>query len=262
MAAQNPTTPPIQLTTTAKGNAAVLASELHARLGVKTPLRTWFPRMVKHGFEEGPDFYRLNKNVRSANGMEKEKFDWIMTLDMGKEVALLSNTDAGKAIRRYLIQQDQKVQTGALLSHSQLAVLMDLVSVAGFASMRHQCERMHYDRWGQTATWWTHRAKVLGYSPATLKTQMRAIGRKYKNQEQALATLEPNELVRVAVVDLFIGLGKSTEYALNMGEAAKLFAQRMPPLFDNDRAGGFDFKTPEQKRLLSTIGSPALLAKF
>lgn len=258
--------PPINIATTQRGNPAVLASELHQKLMVKTPLRKWFPEMMKYGFEEGRDFYRADIFVQSANGMTKQKRDWVLSLDTAKGIAMIQRTTAGKAIRDYLIEQDKRVQSGALLSHEQVAALMDLVSVMGFSSVRDHCERLHYHYVGIRASWWAYRAKLLGYSAATLKAECEAIGKKYKSQKRALAHLDPSALVRAAVIDLFIALGKPAEYAKNLGDAAKMFAQKMPPLFDNDRAGGFDFMTQEQKQIIQVVSNPhngaPLLAKF
>ncbi len=252
----------IQIHKTQRGNDAVLASELHRQLGVKTPLRNWMPRMIEYGFEDSKDFYRLSKNVRSANGMLKQNFDWVLTIHTAKEIAMIQRTPQGKAIRNYLIQLENKVSDGQLLTPEQSAALLDLVSVMGFASVRKYCERMHFDKWEQPSTWWQHRAKILGYSARELKTKCEAIGKRYKNRQQALIHIDPLELIKVAVIDLFIGLGKSETYAQNIGHAAKLFAQKIPPVFDNDLNGGFDFKTQQQKHIISNIQSPALLEKF
>jgi hypothetical protein len=154
------------------------------------------------------------------------------------------------------------VQSGVYLAAEQSTALLDLVGVMGFTSVRDRCEKLHFDFLGQPTSWWEHRAKVLGYSVSDLKAACIAAGKRYKNRKQVLVLLDPCELIRTAVIDLFISLGKPTEYAQNMGHTAKLFARKVPPVFDNDKDGGFDFKTPEQKQLIAIIGSPGLLEKF
>lgn len=258
----NTTTAPINTITTARNNTAVLASELHRRLGIKTPLRKWMPRMLVYGFEENRDFYQKAKNVRLAHGGSNVVFDWVLTLDTAKEIAMLQRSETGKAIRNYLLQLDRRTQDGEMLNREQIAALIDLVAVLGFSSARKKCELMHYREWEQTSTWWAHRAKVLGYSVADLKTKLEAIGKKYRNPSQALVHLNPPELIRMAVIDLFIGLGKSEVFARNVGDAAKMFAERMPPVFDNDIDGGFDFKTPKQKQLIADIEKGRLMTLF
>ena len=45
----------IKITTNEVGEPTVLGRELHEFLGVETPYRKWFPRMVEYGFTEGKD---------------------------------------------------------------------------------------------------------------------------------------------------------------------------------------------------------------
>lgn len=258
----NTTQQPIEVIKTKRGNDAILASELHKQLQIKTPLSKWMPRMLQYGFEDGKDFYQMDKIVRLAQGGTNERHDWVLSIDTAKEIAMIQRTDTGKAIRNYLLKLQNKVQDGELLSPEACAALIDLVGCLGFKSARRTCEALHFNAWEQPSTWWAHRAKVLGYSVADLRGQMQAIGKRYKNRETALMSLDKNELIRVAVVDLFIGLGKNEAYAKNMGAAAKLFAEKLPPVFDNDTPGAIDFRTPEQMRIISKLRSPALLEKF
>jgi phage anti-repressor protein len=248
----------IEIYTTQKGNPAILASELRTRLGIKTRLSVWLPRMIEYGFEEQKDYYQVYKNVPLVQGGSKQQFDWILTLDMAKEICMIQRNPAGKAIRNYLLTLDKKVHSGELLTPEQTAVLLDLIQVMGFASVRKTCERLHARRWDQPSTWWQHRAKLLGYSVSDLKNACQSVGIRYKSQQQAQIQLDRYELIRVAVIDLFVALGKSDAYAQNMGHAAKVFAQKVPPVFDNDRPGEIDFKTPEQRHLIEGLIGPTV----
>lgn len=78
----------------------VSGRELHARLGIGTAYKDWFPRMREYGFEEGKDF--CSKMSESTGG--RPATDHVLTLSMAKELCMLQRTEQGREVRRYLIQ--------------------------------------------------------------------------------------------------------------------------------------------------------------
>lgn len=80
--------------------------ELHQRLEIETPYSKWFPRMCEYGFTEGVDF-NPDKNVRVQTEGTREVSRIVtnhhLTLSMAKELCMLQRTDAGRQVRRYLI---------------------------------------------------------------------------------------------------------------------------------------------------------------
>src|ERR1700748_66444 len=103
-----------------KNDPYVFASDLHKLLSIKTPLNTWFPRMVEYGFTENEDYFSDNKFVESTNNMKKAVFDWAVTLDMAKHIAMIQRTQQGKDIRQYLLNLNEKVTEGEYLNHGQI----------------------------------------------------------------------------------------------------------------------------------------------
>ena len=87
-------------------NYPINGRELHEQLGVETPYHKWFPRMCEYGFEAGKDFLTEDKNVRRADGtlMPQTQSDHMLTLSMAKEICMIQRNEAGRAIRRYLIE--------------------------------------------------------------------------------------------------------------------------------------------------------------
>lgn len=87
-------------------NYPINGRELYKQLGVETPYHKWFPRMCEYGFEAGKDFLTADKNVRRADGtlMPQTQSDHMLTLSMAKEICMIQRNDAGRAIRRYLIE--------------------------------------------------------------------------------------------------------------------------------------------------------------
>lgn len=81
------------------------ARSLHEWLGVATEFRKWFGRIVEdYGFEEGESFVPA-LSQKSTGGRPKK--DYLLTLDVAKEIAMIGNTPKGKATRRYFIAAEK-----------------------------------------------------------------------------------------------------------------------------------------------------------
>lgn len=100
----------ITITTNEVGEPTVLGRDLHEFLGVETPYRKWFPRMIEYGFTEGKDF-NVDKNVRVGEEgnreVTRELLDHLLTIDMAKELAMIQRTERGKQARQYFIQVEK-----------------------------------------------------------------------------------------------------------------------------------------------------------
>lgn len=100
----------IKITTNEVGEPTVLGRELHEFLGVETPYRIWFPRMIEYGFTEGKDFNPY-KNVRVGEEgnreVARELTDHLLTIDMAKEICMIQRTEVGKKARQYFIQVEK-----------------------------------------------------------------------------------------------------------------------------------------------------------
>lgn len=78
---------------------SVNAREIHEYLKVKTKFADWIKRAIeKYDFAENKDFSVL-KNGNGTNAF----IDYIVTLEMGKELAILENNPKGKQIRKEFI---------------------------------------------------------------------------------------------------------------------------------------------------------------
>lgn len=88
--------------------------ELHAKLGIETKYKDWFPRMCEYGFAEGVDFNPLkNEQVQLEGNRQVTRMitTHSLTLSMAKEICMLQRTDMGRQIRRYLIDVEQAWNT-------------------------------------------------------------------------------------------------------------------------------------------------------
>jgi anti-repressor protein len=92
------------------GNQTVSARELHVKLEINTRFNDWFPRICEYGFIQGKDFNLLKKEqVQNEGGREvkRQTTDYLLTLSMAKELAMLQRTEQGREIRRYLIKVEE-----------------------------------------------------------------------------------------------------------------------------------------------------------
>ena len=99
----------IQITKNTIGDAeinSVNAREIHSYLEVKTRFNDWINRaIVKYDFKENIDFYSFLS--KTSGRPEKE---YIVTMDMAKELAMLENNPKGKETRKYFINCEKELQ--------------------------------------------------------------------------------------------------------------------------------------------------------
>ena len=88
----------------------VSGRELHKFLEVGTEYMKWFSRIIeKYNFIENKDFTVIVKNDEddTAFGGIRKSTDHLMTLNMAKEIAMVSNTEKGKQARIYFIKCEE-----------------------------------------------------------------------------------------------------------------------------------------------------------
>lgn len=123
---------------TEKGNQAVSARELYQFLEVGREFANWIKaRIEKYGFVENKDFYKLyfdqqGNMIPIVNSVNIDyqrviggRIEYVITLNMAKELAMVENNEKGKEARRYFIQCEEqframKEQTLKQLSPEEL----------------------------------------------------------------------------------------------------------------------------------------------
>jgi anti-repressor protein len=85
------------------GKQLVEAKELYNFLKVKTAFKDWFPRMTEYGFKEGIDFSSI---LSESTGGRPSK-NYIITLNMAKELSMIQRTQKGKEAREYFIKCEE-----------------------------------------------------------------------------------------------------------------------------------------------------------
>ena len=98
---------------------------------VKSKFADWIKnRIKKYGFEENTDYICLSKNletqrINGQRGVTAEK-DYIITVDMAKELCMVENNELGRQFRKYFIECEKKLKTQVpqLTEEQKLALLV------------------------------------------------------------------------------------------------------------------------------------------
>ncbi|MCT2876201.1 phage antirepressor Ant [Lactobacillus delbrueckii] len=92
-----------------KDQQLVSARDLHKALEVKTRFSLWAEQNFKM-FEEGADYTSVvvTTEVQNNGGIQQRELqDYAVTIDMAKELCMMSKTAKGKEIRQYFIQVEK-----------------------------------------------------------------------------------------------------------------------------------------------------------
>ena len=85
----------------------VSARDLHKGLSLKRHFGDWVKQNFKD-FEEDVDFMSAPGSANMPNGGVKRIVDFALTLDMAKQLCMMSHTELGKKYRRYFIELERK----------------------------------------------------------------------------------------------------------------------------------------------------------
>ncbi len=224
------------------------------------------------------DVYEFHDGVRRPIGMQDYAKrviktnpvleDYYLSVELAKLIVLQSRSKVKQKYARLLISLEETNESAELLTKEQVLAIMDLVRGMSLVSCQESCEREHQQAFAaqhegsHPAEWWKHRADVLGYSTESLREKMKAIGKnaRGKSQREMLVHLDKYEIVRAAVIDLFMAMGKPENYARYVGDVAKSFATEMQvEIFDDRQAAMLflpevDAKVAHQIRTMERTG--------
>ena len=92
----------------------VSARALHKALGVGRVFRSWIKgRIEEYGFTEGVDYevveYLSRPDPVSAKSRQQTALEYIITVNMAKELAMVERTEQGRAVRQYFIKCEEEL---------------------------------------------------------------------------------------------------------------------------------------------------------
>jgi hypothetical protein len=168
--------------------------------------------------------------------------DYYLSVEFAKLIALRSKSKVKLKYAKKLQSLDEaELQKPDFLTRDQVLAVLDLVKTMSNVSFQEEYERQHHklyeERNGTAANWWKHRADILGYSSDELREKVYQIGKRAHglSHRQLLMQYDQYEMIRVGVIDLFMVLGKSEDYARSMGDLAKTFARELQLEINDDR---------------------------
>ena len=99
----------------------VSARELHKGLELSKKFSDWWKQNSK-GFEESTDFLKSPEGYLNKSGKNTTRRydDYLMTLDMAKELCMMSKTERGKEVRKYFIQVEKNWNSPDMVMHRAL----------------------------------------------------------------------------------------------------------------------------------------------
>jgi phage anti-repressor protein len=105
---------------TETGEKIVNARVLHEKLFILTRFNDWIARMIdSYGFIEGEDFYSF---LSKSGGRPTREYH--LTLDTAKEIAMVQNNEAGRAIRKYFIKVEKQYRQQYQLPKTQAEMML------------------------------------------------------------------------------------------------------------------------------------------
>lgn len=86
------------------------ARTLHRVLEVKRDFATWIKaRITKYGFVEGEDYEKSSMITDSPIRGSQTAIEYRLSVNMGKELAMVENNERGKLVRRYFIECERRL---------------------------------------------------------------------------------------------------------------------------------------------------------
>jgi hypothetical protein len=238
----------LQVYISKKGTKVVAATELHQALQLTdhhyaTNIKRWLSDI----YAFGDDIRRPEKlrdfAPRKVAGNPLLK-DYYLSLELAKLITLASKSKVKLKYAKWLSHMADEVDQPDELSKEEVLQVLELTKAMSMVSCQEAAEKKHMKVYasrngGGTNNWWQYRAQVMGYSAPKLRRELKRRGKSAqgKTQRQMLLQLDPQELIRTAVIDFFMSQGKNERYASTMGDLAKKFAEELSIEVHDDRAG-------------------------
>lgn len=109
---------------------SINARDIHTYLEVKTRFNDWIQRAIeKYDFEENIDYSKM------SNGTSRG-IDFIVTLDMAKELAMLENNPKGRETRKYFINFEKEAKKVISSQSTQIQILQEMINQVAITDQR------------------------------------------------------------------------------------------------------------------------------
>lgn len=102
----------------------VSARELHKGLGLTGRFSRWFNNNSEF-FEENTDFYKCTSSTVVNNGAVRILDDYLLTVSMAKQLAMMARTERSKLYREYFLDLERKWNSPQEVVKRGYAILQD-----------------------------------------------------------------------------------------------------------------------------------------
>jgi phage anti-repressor protein len=205
------------------GISYVSARELHKELDIKKQFSDWIKNSIKAAMLDDSEFFTFKG--KSSGG--RRPVDYMLKKMAAISIAVMSRGKNAKFVRDKIVNLYEQHNIGKAFTHEQYLALIDLSRSLVLVSIQKDLERKHFELYGHPQSWWQYRASIIGHDVSQLKQAMAKVNKKFRNQRQALMKLDPHELVRIGIIDLFKTLGKTNEFAQNVGNVCKDISKKI-----------------------------------
>ncbi len=244
----------LQILISKKGTRVVTTTNLHDAL--QLPAHKYNSNVARWL----TDCYAFKDDIREPAPLKdfaerklklSKRKDYYLSLELARMITLNSDSKVKRQYALWLTRmerQNHPVANPGKFSKDQIIAVLELTKAMGMVSCQKSVEKHHLRAYQQKNgfphRWWEYRANLLGYSAEELKSKMEEVGQNYKGKNllQMLMQLDKYEIIRMAVIDLFLALGKDAAYAKSMGDLAKIFAAEMKIEIWDDRKAAIHFQ--------------------
>lgn len=251
-----------------KGTKVVRSTELHRALQLTDH---HYPTNVRRWLQ---DVYEFHDTIRRPQGMKDYAkcpkqadsllADYYLSTELAKLIALASRSKVKLRVARYLSLEEEDADRPEAISYQDVLSLVELIKAMSFRSCRLAAEEFHkqvfYQRHSDGDYWNQYRTQLLGYKKEDLRKKLTNL-KKHPSERASLRDLiglwDPNELIRIAILDHFAGQGKHISYAQAMGKIAKELAAQMQVELVDDRREGNLFAPQVDPETVRRIKRPA-----
>jgi len=201
----------------------ISAIELHKALGIKRKYSIWIKESIdRAGLDCKSDFITLL--LESTGG--RPTTDYLLIRDAALAIIMMSGGRFAKDLRKKVIELYNQHDTGLAFTAQQIESLIDLSRAMTLVSIQKEVEKKHFEIYNDKYSWYQYRAALLGYNTDDLIIAMRLVNKKHHSIRASLMQLDSNELIRTGIIDFMIALGKTKEYATNVGNLCKSIAEK------------------------------------
>ena len=202
----------------------ISAKELYSELGIKRDYSNWIKQSIERAeLEVNEDFTTFK--AESTGG--RPTIDYLLVRDAALTVIMMSGGQFASRLRKNVIELYNQHDIGLAFTAQQIEALMDLSRAMTLVSIQKEVEKKHFAIYNDKYTWYQYRAALLGYGTNDVIEAMQKVNKKHHSIRASLVQLDANELIRTGVIDFMVAMGKTNEYATNVGNLCKLMASKM-----------------------------------